>query len=73
MHRVSIMGDIICICLINNFHKKRVVLDMIEFPKNLYCEQCGKETEHIVHEDALEIEYICKECNNEQEIIKSFF
>jgi hypothetical protein len=46
---------------------------MIEFPKDLYCDQCGKETEHIVREDALEIEYICKECNNEQEIIKSFF
>ncbi len=50
-----------------------MVLDMIEFPKNLYCEKCGKETEHMVREDALEIEYICKECNNEQEIIKSFF
>ncbi|MCM3115543.1 hypothetical protein M3610_09615 [Neobacillus sp. MER 74] len=47
--------------------------DMIEFPKNLYCEKCGKETEHMVREDALEIEYTCTECKNEQEIIKSFF
>lgn len=46
---------------------------MIEFPKNLYCEQCGKETEQIVREDALEIEYICSECKKEQNIIKSFF
>lgn len=73
MHRVFAMGNIIHIRMIINLHKKRVVLDMIEFPKNLYCEQCGKETEHMVREDALEIEYICKECNNEQEIIKSFF
>ena len=49
------------------------MLDMIEFPKILYCEKCGKETEHMVREDALEIEYLCTECNNEQEIIKSFF
>lgn len=52
--------------------KKRGVR-MIEFPKNLFCEQCGKETEHLVREDALEIEYTCGECKKEQNIIKSFF
>ncbi|MBI0579036.1 hypothetical protein IEC97_16835 [Neobacillus cucumis] len=46
---------------------------MIELPKSLYCEHCKKETEHKVREDALEIEYTCKECNNQQEIVKSFF
>lgn len=46
---------------------------MIEMPRTLYCEQCKKETEHLVREDALEIEYICKECNKQQDIVKTFF
>ena len=49
------------------------MLILIEFPRILYCEQCKKETEHMVHEDALEIEYTCKECNHQQDIVKSFF
>ncbi len=46
---------------------------MIEIPRNLYCEKCNKETEHMVREDALEIEYTCTECNQQHEIVKSFF
>lgn len=46
---------------------------MIEIPRILYCDQCKKETEHIVSEDALEIEYTCQECNRQQEIVKSYF
>ncbi|MEW9050177.1 MAG: hypothetical protein AB2392_03415 [Neobacillus sp.] len=38
-----------------------------------YCETCGKETKHMAREDALEIEYICKECNSHEEIVKTFF
>ncbi len=46
---------------------------MIEIPRNLYCDQCKKETEHMVREDALEIEYTCMECKKQEEIVKSFF
>jgi ribosomal protein L44E len=59
--------------MVKHYLEKGVMEGMIEFPKNLYCDKCGKETEHMVREDALEIEYICTECNNGQEIIKSFF
>jgi hypothetical protein len=44
-----------------------------ELVENRFCEQCGKDTVHIVREDSLEIEYICKECNDHQELFKSFF
>ena len=46
---------------------------MIEIPRTLYCEQCQKETEHMVREDALEIEYTCTVCNKHEDIVKSFF
>lgn len=67
------MGDIILDSWLKHLLRKVSDVVMIEFPKNLFCENCGKETEHIVHEDALEIEYICTECKKEEEIIKSFF
>jgi len=38
-----------------------------------FCEKCEKETNHIVKEDALEIEYICKVCHTEQDVVKTFF
>ncbi|WHZ00620.1 hypothetical protein QNH48_16265 [Neobacillus sp. YX16] len=38
-----------------------------------FCENCSRETVHMVREDPLEIEYICKECNDHQEMFKSFF
>jgi len=46
---------------------------MRELTEKRFCELCKKETDHLVREDALEIEYICKECNNQEEMIKSFF
>lgn len=46
---------------------------MKEVTEKRYCEVCGKETVHIAREDALEIEYICMECNHEEDIIKSCF
>lgn len=46
---------------------------MIEIPRTLFCEQCQKETEHLVREDALAIEYTCTECNKHEDIVKSFF
>lgn len=38
-----------------------------------FCEHCNKETLHVVREDALEIEYVCTECNKQSDIIKTFF
>jgi hypothetical protein len=46
---------------------------MKEGSENRYCEKCKKETDHIVKEDGLEIEYICKVCHTKQEIVKTFF
>ncbi|HYK72997.1 MAG TPA: hypothetical protein VEV44_07680 [Pseudoneobacillus sp.] len=46
---------------------------MKELTKMSYCEQCGKETLHLLREDALEIESVCKECHHDEEIVKSFF
>jgi len=53
--------------------KTEVVGEMIEIPRKLYCDQCQKETEHNVREDALEIEYTCLECKKQRDIVKSFF
>ena len=46
---------------------------MEEIRQQRYCENCKKETVHVVREDAIEIEYICNECNQQQEIVKNFF
>ncbi|WP_198029744.1 hypothetical protein [Bacillus sp. J33] len=46
---------------------------MKEITEKRFCEICRKDTAHIAREDALEIEYICKECNHEENVIKSFF
>jgi hypothetical protein len=46
---------------------------MEELMETRFCEQCGKETVHMVREDPLEIEYICRECSENQELYKSFF
>ncbi len=45
----------------------------MEIEKKRYCNNCRKETNHKIREDALEIEYRCLECNSEEEIIKTFF
>ena len=46
---------------------------MKEISEKRFCETCKKETVHTVREDALEIEYICNECSQHQEIYKTFF
>jgi ribosomal protein L44E len=46
---------------------------MEEIHQQRYCEHCKKNTVHVVREDAIEIEYICSECNQQQEIVKNFF
>jgi hypothetical protein len=46
---------------------------MEEICEERFCETCKKETVHTVREDALEIEYICNECSQHQEIFKTFF
>ncbi|WP_407271233.1 hypothetical protein [Radiobacillus sp. PE A8.2] len=46
---------------------------MLEIQEERYCEQCGQETPHLVSETALEITYQCKVCNQEEEVIKTFF
>jgi len=46
---------------------------MKEIMENRFCEHCDKETEHLVSEDALAIDYICQICNSEQEVVKTFF
>lgn len=46
---------------------------MVEIVQKQYCENCKKDTVHVVREDALEIESICNECNQENHIIKTFF
>jgi ribosomal protein L33 len=38
-----------------------------------FCEHCNKETLHVVREDALEIEFLCTECNEQSDVIKTFF
>ncbi|WP_169314002.1 hypothetical protein [Fictibacillus macauensis] len=38
-----------------------------------HCEKCQKETEHVVSEDALEIQYACQTCGSETTEVKSFF
>lgn len=46
---------------------------MVEINETRYCEVCKKKTLHIVREDALEIEYQCKECHQQQAVYKNFF
>jgi ribosomal protein L37AE/L43A len=53
--------------------RKRGAYFMEEIQEVRFCESCGRETVHMVREDPLEIEYICKECNDQQELFKSFF
>ncbi|WP_162990200.1 hypothetical protein [Mesobacillus foraminis] len=38
-----------------------------------FCEHCNKKTLHVVREDALEIEFLCTECNEQSDVIKTFF
>lgn len=38
-----------------------------------YCETCQKDTVHVLREDAIEIETICNECHQKQQIVKTFF
>lgn len=47
--------------------------DLKEIKEKKYCEECGKETLHIIQEDALEIEYICTKCDHSESIIKTMF
>ena len=53
--------------------RKRGAYFMEEIQEVRFCENCSRETVHMVREDPLEIEYICKECNDQQELFKSFF
>lgn len=46
---------------------------MLEITEQRLCENCHKETNHIVREGALDIEYICQDCHNKEEVIKTFF
>ncbi|HZG73397.1 MAG TPA: hypothetical protein VEY51_17815 [Chondromyces sp.] len=46
---------------------------MKEISENRYCDRCEKVTIHVLREDALEIESICKECHKQEDIIKTFF
>ena len=46
---------------------------MEEVVKKQYCDQCHKDTVHVLREDALEIESVCNECNKEEHVIKNFF
>jgi ribosomal protein L44E len=46
---------------------------MKQITESRFCENCGRETLHSISEDALEIEYECKECHKHEDIIKSFF
>ncbi|MDL4843088.1 hypothetical protein [Aquibacillus rhizosphaerae] len=46
---------------------------MEEIEEQRFCNQCRRKTNHIVSEDALAIVYKCKECNSEEEVVKTFF
>jgi hypothetical protein len=45
----------------------------VEAEKIRYCENCKEETVHHAYEDALEFVYRCKQCDEQTEIVKSFF
>ncbi len=45
----------------------------MEISKKKYCENCKKETNHTIREDALEIEYHCNKCHREEQVVKTFF
>lgn len=49
------------------------MVNMEEAMEKRYCENCKKETLHVLREDALEIESTCNECNEHEQIIKTFF
>jgi NADH pyrophosphatase NudC (nudix superfamily) len=53
--------------------RKRGANFMEEIQEVRFCENCGRETVHMVREDPLEIEFICQDCNDHQEMFKSFF
>ena len=46
---------------------------MEEISETRYCETCQKDTVHVLREDAIEIEMICNECHQKQQIVKTFF
>lgn len=45
----------------------------VEAEKIRYCENCKEDTLHQAYEDALELVYRCKQCDETTEIVKSFF
>lgn len=46
---------------------------MKEVHQEKYCENCKRNTSHIVRESALEIESVCTECHKEVDMVKTFF
>ncbi|MCT2537701.1 hypothetical protein NC661_11285 [Aquibacillus koreensis] len=45
----------------------------MEIKETRYCENCDQETTQFVSEDAMEITYHCTRCNQEEEVVKTFF
>ncbi|WP_409304807.1 hypothetical protein [Peribacillus sp. SCS-155] len=46
---------------------------MKEVTQTRFCNNCGKETVHMVRESAVDIEYTCRDCDKQEEIVKTFF
>ena len=46
---------------------------MEETYEKRYCNQCNRETLHLVEEDALAIDYYCQDCHQQEEVVKTFF